>query len=195
MSIKRVVIAGTGVRGLCFAKGIIERCAGYSELVALYDTNASRMKGFCELVGQPIASYTDFNTMLKEAKPTTLIICTPDYTHPDLVEMGFAAGLDIVTEKPMNTAENSFAAGSNLDHFAVFAVNLRTDLTEIPDAAGFADKSGSGGFGSNFQVPDFHNTAAFSKKCEKNTGEFRWHFKFCFDRSPLFTDRFPCGTG
>lgn len=101
MSIKRVVIAGTGVRGLCFAKGILDRCAGYTELVALYDTNASRMKGFCELVGKQIPSYTDFNTMLKETQPTTMVICTPDYTHPDLVDMGFAAGLDIVTEKPM----------------------------------------------------------------------------------------------
>lgn len=104
---KRVVIAGAGVRALGWAKGIIDRCQGHSELVALYDINGKRMEGFCALINKQIPSYTDFEKMLRETKPTVLLICTPDYTHPDLVDMGFAAGLDIVTEKPMGMSRDA----------------------------------------------------------------------------------------
>lgn len=101
MAIRRVAVAGCGVRALGFVKGIMERCADHSEVVALYDINPLRMKGFCQLVGREFPQYTDFQLMLREARPTVLLVCTPDYTHPDLVEMGFGAGLDVVTEKPM----------------------------------------------------------------------------------------------
>ena len=102
-----LVIAGAGVRALGWAKGIIDRCQGHSELVALYDINGKRMEGFCALINKQIPSYTDFEKMLRETKPTVLLICTPDYTHPDLVDMGFAAGLDIVTEKPMGMSRDA----------------------------------------------------------------------------------------
>ena len=98
---RRVVIAGAGVRGLCFARGLLERVNEYSELVALYDTNSVRMEGFNKLVKADIPMYTDFRKMLEEAKPTAMIVTVPDYLHPELIEMGFAAGLEVFTEKPM----------------------------------------------------------------------------------------------
>ena len=98
---KRIVIAGAGVRALCFGRAIIGRVKDYSEMVALYDTNDARMTGFNTLLKTNIPQYTDFDKMVKETKPDTMIVCVPDYAHPDLIEMGFAAGLDIITEKPM----------------------------------------------------------------------------------------------
>src|SRR5699024_9820156 len=38
---------------------------------------------------------------LKETAPDTLIICTPDHTHPDLIELAFNHGLDVICEKPL----------------------------------------------------------------------------------------------
>jgi len=98
---RRVVIAGAGVRGLCFARGMLEKVGQYSEWVALYDTNPARMQGFNNLLKTNVPMYTDFNQMLKEAQPTTIIVCVPDCSHPELIEMGFAAGLEVMTEKPM----------------------------------------------------------------------------------------------
>ena len=98
---KRIAIAGTGTRALNFADGIIQRCQGHSELVGLYDLNDKRMEGFCELIDRKIPSYTDFELMLKEREPDTLMICTTDKAHPELVEMAFAHDLDAVVEKPL----------------------------------------------------------------------------------------------
>lgn len=98
---KRVVLAGCGTRALNFADGLINRVNQYSELVALYDNNAERMEGFKQLIHRNVPSFTDWDEMLKTAKPDTLMILVPDHLHPEFVERGFAAGLDVVTEKPM----------------------------------------------------------------------------------------------
>lgn len=101
MKTKHIAIAGTGTRALSFAKGIIERCSGYSKLSALYDINNKRMKGFCSLIGHQVPSYTDFKSMLSEQKVDTLLVCTTDSTHPELIETAFENGLDAVIEKPL----------------------------------------------------------------------------------------------
>ena len=98
---KRIAIAGAGVRALCFARAILGQVKDHSEMVALYDTNDSRMTGFNNLLKSAIPQYTDFDRMVRETKPDILIVCVPDYAHPELIEMGFAAGLEIITEKPM----------------------------------------------------------------------------------------------
>ncbi len=98
---KRIAIAGTGTRALNFADGIINRCAGSSELVGLYDLNGVRMQGFCKLIGREIPSFTEFAEMVRTVKPDTLMICVTDCAHPELIEMAFAHGLDAIVEKPM----------------------------------------------------------------------------------------------
>lgn len=99
----RYAIAGAGVRGLCFARGILEQHPDTAELVGLFDTNHSRMNGFCELLGHEISSYGNLDELSVERSPDTLIITTPDCTHADLIERAFALGMDAVVEKPMAT--------------------------------------------------------------------------------------------
>lgn len=101
MKIKHVAIAGAGTRALFYAKGILERCAEHSRLTALYDLNRQRMEGFCRLIDHTVPCYTDFAAMLSREKVDTLVVCTPDYTHPELIEVAFAHGLDVVVEKPL----------------------------------------------------------------------------------------------
>ncbi len=98
---KRIAIAGTGTRALNFADGILKRCADYSELVSLYDLNRGRMQGFSHLIGREVPAFTDFTEMVRAAKPDTLVICTTDCTHPEMVEIAFEHGLDVIVEKPM----------------------------------------------------------------------------------------------
>ena len=98
---RRVVIVGTGDRALGFADGLLHRVNEYSELVGLYDINPARIEGFQYLIRAKIPGFTDFDEMLKTVKPDTLMVCVPDRLHPEFVERGFAAGLDVVTEKPM----------------------------------------------------------------------------------------------
>lgn len=98
---KRIVIAGAGTRALNFADGILNRCSEHSELVGLYDLNPGRMKGFCTLIGHDVPSFTDFPEMVRSVRPETVVVCTTDRTHPELIELAFAHGLDAIVEKPM----------------------------------------------------------------------------------------------
>lgn len=98
---KWIAIAGVGTRALNFADGIINRCHEYSELVGLYDLNRARMRGFCRLIGHEVPSFVDFSEMVASTKSQTLVICTTDSTHPELIEMAFGHGLDVIVEKPM----------------------------------------------------------------------------------------------
>ncbi|MFW6058600.1 MAG: Gfo/Idh/MocA family protein [Phycisphaeraceae bacterium] len=99
--LKRIAIAGAGIRGLGFAKALLDGGAGPARLVGLLDTNRRRMAGFCELLGQAVPAFTDLGALVAETQPDALLVCTPDHTHPAVIERGFAAGLAVITEKPM----------------------------------------------------------------------------------------------
>lgn len=142
---KRIAIAGTGTRALGFVDGILNHCAEYSDLVGLYDLNPTRIKGFCHLIGQEVPSFTDFTKMVKMVKPKILVVCTTDRTHPELVEMAFAHGLDVIVEKPMamnrkgigriQRAEEKFRRNVIVTfnmRFAPYSVAIKEVLLEKP---------------------------------------------------------------
>ena len=41
--------------------------------------------------------------MLAATRPETLIVCTRDDTHADIIVAALEAGIDVITEKPMAT--------------------------------------------------------------------------------------------
>ena len=41
--------------------------------------------------------------MLSAVRPETLIVCTRDDTHADIIVAALEAGIDVITEKPMAT--------------------------------------------------------------------------------------------
>lgn len=101
---KRFVIVGTGVRACCFARPLLsgEYC-GAAELVAVMDVNPLRMEGFNHLLDASIPAYADWDQMIGERHPTHAIICTPDALHHEHIAKALAAGMDVITEKPMTT--------------------------------------------------------------------------------------------
>ena len=54
--------------------------------------------------------YTDFDKMMRETKPDTLIVTTMDSTHHEFIIKGMEMGCDIITEKPMTTDEEKCQA-------------------------------------------------------------------------------------
>ncbi|MBL9186536.1 MAG: Gfo/Idh/MocA family oxidoreductase [Opitutaceae bacterium] len=106
---RRCVIVGVGSRSALYQDAIETVHAAAAELVGLCDANAGRI----ELArrrslangARPAPGYAaaDFDRMLAERRPDTVIVTTPDATHVDFVVRAMEAGCDAITEKPMAT--------------------------------------------------------------------------------------------
>jgi predicted dehydrogenase len=107
---KRYCLVGTGVRSRMFTGAIWGKYADMAELVGLCDTdqgrmnakNADRPSGTPEL---PTYLARDFDRMVAECKPNTVIVTSMDVTHSDYIIRAMELGCDVITEKPMTTDE------------------------------------------------------------------------------------------
>ncbi len=102
----KYAIVGAGGRHAMFRTAITETHPSDNELVALCDVNASRLALSASKVpprGNGIATYAaeDFDRMLTEQQPDTVIVTTPDYLHHEYIVRALKAGRNVMTEKPM----------------------------------------------------------------------------------------------
>ena len=103
----KYVIVGTGSRHGMFRDAVTRDFAEGNELVGLCDINDKRLALSAGRVppreGNGIATYLadEFDTMLDEQKPDTVICTVPDYLHHDYAVAAMKAGCDVMTEKPM----------------------------------------------------------------------------------------------
>ncbi|WEJ58186.1 Gfo/Idh/MocA family oxidoreductase [Devosia sp. FJ2-5-3] len=103
----KYAIVGTGGRHQMFRHAVAETHADTAELVALCDVNQSRLALSASKVpnrgGNGIATYLaeDFDRMLSEQDPDTVIVTTPDYLHDEYIVRSLRAGRNVMTEKPM----------------------------------------------------------------------------------------------
>lgn len=103
---KRLAIVGTGIRALdMWAKDVAKSYSELVEFVGLCDINPGRVAYFKTNTGFTCPGYTDFEKMMKEAKPDLLIVTTVDATHHEYIIRGMELGADIITEKPLTTDE------------------------------------------------------------------------------------------
>ena len=107
---KTYAMVGTGGRARMFYEAILGPHRDQSRLVALCDTNQTRMdftNGVIEkeLGGQKVPTYkaADFARMIAEQKPDTVIVTSVDRTHHLYIIAALEAGCDVITEKPMTT--------------------------------------------------------------------------------------------
>lgn len=102
---RRVAVAGTGHRGShTWAADAMQHCSDTVELVGVSDTNPLRLAASLVHFGAPdVVVEPDLDTMLERARPHTLVVCTRDDTHADIIVKALEAGIDVVTEKPMAT--------------------------------------------------------------------------------------------
>ncbi|MGH8186443.1 MAG: Gfo/Idh/MocA family protein, partial [Steroidobacteraceae bacterium] len=102
---KRFALVGTGGRSRFYIDAIAGKFRGANELVSLCDTNPGRLALAAKRAMGAPKTYlaADFDTLLRETRPQTAIVTTPDATHDDYIVRALDAGCDVITEKPMTT--------------------------------------------------------------------------------------------
>jgi len=105
---RRVALVGTGHRGTgTWGKELVRGFGDLVEIVGLSDRNSLRLERAREAIGVPAPTFADPAEMLSAVQPDTLIVCTRDDTHADIIVGALESGVDVITEKPMTTtAEN-----------------------------------------------------------------------------------------
>lgn len=91
-------LVGVGTHARWAVMKAIEETAQNCELVAACDLMEENLQPVAE---KGIATFRDFNKMIKEADLDALYICTPCDYHYEPVVAGLRAGLHVVCEKPM----------------------------------------------------------------------------------------------
>jgi predicted dehydrogenase len=86
----KYAIVGVGGRHAMFRRAITETHAEGNDLVALCDVNETRLAlsaGKVPKKGNGIATYeaADFERMIAEQQPDTVIVTTPDYLHHEYI--------------------------------------------------------------------------------------------------------------
>lgn len=112
MSKKRFAQVGIGGRARFFYEAIVSQYSETSELVAFCDINKTRTDYANKILGEkygvapvPTYHYTDFDEMIKNEKPDTVIVTSIDRTHHKYIIRAMELGCDVITEKPMTIDE------------------------------------------------------------------------------------------
>ena len=113
----RYALVGTGGRAPMFLDPIADTYHANCELVGLCDSSATRRIWHQQRLvkaygGAPVPAYAaaDFDRMLREQKPDTVIVCTPDYTHHEYIIRALDFGCDVISEKPLTTDAANYTA-------------------------------------------------------------------------------------
>ncbi|MBQ8747433.1 MAG: Gfo/Idh/MocA family oxidoreductase [Clostridia bacterium] len=101
---KKYVLVGCGSRGYgSYAKPIVENYGDCAALVGVFDTNRKRAERVPSLLDAGIPVFDDFETMIRETKPDTVIVTSPDCTHDAYIIRAMELGCDVISEKPVTT--------------------------------------------------------------------------------------------
>jgi predicted dehydrogenase len=109
---RRYAIVGTGGRHSMYREAILGRFAPTSELVGLCDINTGRARlsqGKARAMSGkiiPIYEAKDFDRMIAETKPDSVIVTTVDSFHDQYIVRAMELGCDAITEKPMTNHED-----------------------------------------------------------------------------------------
>ena len=107
MARRAYAIVGTGGRHQMYRDALLGRFADTARLVALCDANAGRLEMSLDVArarsNESIAGYAadDFDALLTERRPQTVIVTSMDSTHDEYICRAMAGGCDVITEKPL----------------------------------------------------------------------------------------------
>lgn len=105
----RYAVVGTGSRAGMFVRAMVGAHKSTSELVALCDSNRTRMEYMLETVAdqlgrkktRPCYDAVAFDRMIAKEKPDVVVVTTVDRMHHHYIIRAMELGCDVVTEKPM----------------------------------------------------------------------------------------------
>ncbi|MCB9076858.1 MAG: Gfo/Idh/MocA family oxidoreductase [Anaerolineaceae bacterium] len=107
---KRYAIVGTGARAGMFVDALTTTYRDVAELVALCDLSQTRMDWYNRkltttlgLAPRPTYHAGQFDQMIADTQPDTVIVATIDATHHHYIVRAMNLGCDVITEKPMTT--------------------------------------------------------------------------------------------
>jgi predicted dehydrogenase len=127
----RIVIVGTGNIARSHARAIASQAGAAAStpatIVAAMDVDQSQLGTFCGEFGIP-GGHGDLATLLGQARPDLVHICTPPSTHHPIAPECLRGGASVLTEKPptislrefdeLVAAEHSAAGGEGPPWFA-----------------------------------------------------------------------------
>ncbi|MBD3374700.1 gfo/Idh/MocA family oxidoreductase [candidate division KSB1 bacterium] len=102
----KLALVGTGSRGSAtWGRAVVERYSDQVEYVALCDINPERAEYAKKYMGVNVPVYhaTDFERMIQEARPDTVIVTTTDCFHAHYATRAMELGCDVICEKPLAT--------------------------------------------------------------------------------------------
>lgn len=102
----KLAMVGTGIRGTTtWGKDVVGPYKDYVEMVGLCDINIKRAEAARKYIdiNVPIFSSGDFEKMINETKPDTVIVTTTDCFHEKYVIKAMEMGCDVLCEKPLVT--------------------------------------------------------------------------------------------
>ncbi|MBP1886297.1 Gfo/Idh/MocA family protein [Sinorhizobium mexicanum] len=153
---RRFALVGTGNRGTTmWGKDLLAGWRGQVDLVAIADTNALRAERARTMIATNAPIYGNVDTMLAEARPDLVIVCTPDSTHDDIVVRALEAGADVITEKPMSTTVEKIRRILDAEKRTGRRVDVSFNYRFAPTAARIKELLNSGEIGRITSV-DFH---------------------------------------
>jgi len=99
----RLAVVGLGKMGIMHTA--MTRACPRAELVALVDRDP-KLVGHVGSWGPrqekpPLPGFADLGEMIAQVKPDGIILATPQFTHRALAEQALAAGVGVLTEKPL----------------------------------------------------------------------------------------------
>jgi predicted dehydrogenase len=105
---KRYAQVGLGGRSLMYARGVIHGYPETSQMVGFCDVNKGRLQlavKTAKEAGVEVKGYhaDQFDQMIAETKPDTVIVTTKDCYHDVYICRAMELGCDVITEKPMTT--------------------------------------------------------------------------------------------
>jgi predicted dehydrogenase len=113
---KKYALVGTGGRAEFFYRELATVYKDTSELVAFCDVNQIRMDYANRLLKEkysyhelPTYKAHEFDRMIEETKPDTVIVTTVDRVHHKYIIRAMELGCDVISEKPMTVDEEKCA--------------------------------------------------------------------------------------
>src|SRR5947208_17185059 len=107
----RMAIVGTGNRGsLTWGQEVVKGYGDVVEIVGLCDINRKRVESAKKLIGINAPTFVDFDRMIRETRPDTVMVTTVDATHYRYIIRGLELGCNVMTEKPLCTDEQQCQA-------------------------------------------------------------------------------------
>ncbi|HVX46349.1 MAG TPA: Gfo/Idh/MocA family oxidoreductase [Mycobacteriales bacterium] len=109
--------------------------SAHGELVAIVDVDRERVEQFNAQpthASVPYYSPDEFDRMVTETEPDTILVTSPDYTHADYVVRALKHGIDVITEKPMAASCAQVQAIRRAEHESTASVRVTHNMRYQP---------------------------------------------------------------